>query len=159
MIGDDFPFSQAVCTVWASIFAGFGFPTRPSLRRNGGSSFGAEFHSGLGMSLTSASFLSKRLSLLAGVVARRGVGILRVVWQWIGFQMLLSSETSDGDPPLPRWVRSEALTARRGVAQWTLVRVSQDIETDRHRYRYRVRNTGTVYTLIRIQHVMELPLR
>ena len=29
-------------------------------------------------------------------------GMPRAVWQWIGFQMLLSSGTSDGDPPLPR---------------------------------------------------------
>ena len=29
-------------------------------------------------------------------------GMPRAVWQWIGFEVLLSSEASERDPPLPR---------------------------------------------------------
>ena len=67
-----------------------------------------------------------------GVVAQRGVGILRVAWQWILDRLsdvLLSSETSDR-MVTHRYhieVRSEAPMVRRarGTAQWTLVRASQ----------------------------------
>ena len=71
----------------------------PSFRRNGGSSLGAEFHEGLAMSLMSVSSVEV---FVAGVAVRRGVGISRAAWQWIGFGVLLSSEASEYDPPLPR---------------------------------------------------------
>ena len=49
--------------------------------------------------------------------------------------------------------------AQRGCAEDTDTPYKRHRYRNRHLYRYRVQGTGTVHTLIRIQHVMELPLR